>query len=291
MKQAIDVSIIILNYNTKDLLLACLASIAKSQTSNDRWEVIVVDNASTDDSVKTVKSEELRIKNLKLIQNAKNLGFAAGNNVGIRQAKGNYILLLNSDTEVSPNAIADTKTFLDAHPIAAGATCKILLPDGTMDPACHRGFPTPWAAFTYFIGLETLFPHSELFAQYHLGYKDFANPHEIDSPSGAFFMIRREVIERVGFLDEDYFMYGEDLDWAYRIKQAGLHIWFYPFATVLHRKKQSGRLVDDPHLRLKTERYFYETMKLFYEKHYKHRYGFILSKLVLLGIKLKSLML
>ncbi len=290
MQKTIDISIIILNYNTKDLLLACLASIGKSQTSRDKWEVIVVDNASTDGSIKVISNLKTQMSNLKIIQNDHNLGFAAGNNVGIRQAKGKYILLLNSDTEVSPRAIADTKTFLDAHPDAGGATCKVLLPDSSMDPACHRGFPTPWAALTYMIGLEKLFPRFQLFSQYHQGYKGVSTPHEIDSPSGAFFMIRREVIERIGLLDEDYFMYGEDLDWAYRMKQAGFALWFYPFATILHRKKQSGRVSDDIHLRNVTNRYFYETMKLFYKKHYSHRYGWFVSQIVILGIKLKSLL-
>ena len=280
MKQNIDVSIIVLSYNTKDLLLACLSSIEKAQTKDDNWEVIVVDNASTDGSVEEVQNSKLKIQNLRIIQNNKNLGFAAGNNLGIGQAKGTYILLLNSDTEVTAEAIRDTKNFLDGHPDAGAATCKILLPDGSMDPACHRGFPTPWASITYMTGLESLFPHSKVFGTYHLGFKSIANPHEIDSPSGAFFMVRRTVIERVGLLDEDYFMYGEDLDWAYRMKQAGFSIWFYPFATILHRKKQSGRVSDDVHLQKVTNRYFYETMRLFYKKHFQHSYPFFISWMV-----------
>lgn len=289
MKQNIDVSIIILNYNTKDLLLACLASIAKAKDSNT-WEVIVLDNASTDGSFEAVKNEKLNLKSLKIIQNEKNLGFAAGNNVGIRQAKGTYILLLNSDTEVSANTITETKSFLDEHPEAGAATCKLMLPDGTMDPACHRGFPTPWASFTYMVGLEKIFPHSQLFARYHLGFKDLHSPQEIDSPSGAFFMIRRTVIEKVGLLDEDYFMYGEDLDWAYRMKKAGFSIWFYPYASIIHRKKQSGREHVDPAVRKQTRQYFYDTMQLFYKKHYSRRYGWLLSQLVMLGIRFRSLL-
>ncbi len=290
MKPTVDASIIILSYNTKDLLLSCLTAIAKSETPNDLWEVIVVDNASIDGSISAIQNSKLKIKNLKTIQNEKNLGFAAGNNVGMRVAKGNYILLLNSDTEVSPDAISSTMKFLDARPQAGAATCKLLLPDGSMDPACHRGFPTPCASLTYMVGLERLFPNSRLFGEYHQGYKDLTKPHEIDSPSGAFFMIRREVIERVGLLDESFFMYGEDLDWAYRIKQAGLSIWFYPEATVLHRKKQSGRAHEDQAVRKRTQQYFYDTMQLFYKKHYRHRYGWLISQLVILGIKLRSLL-
>ncbi len=286
----IDVSIIILNYNTKALLLACLASIEKARTLKDRWEVIVVDNASTDGSVKEISNFKSQISNLKIIQNDRNLGFAAGNNVGIKMAKGRYVLLLNSDTEVTKDAIILMLDFMDAHPKVGVSTCKLVLPDGSMDPACHRGFPTPWAAFTYMIGLEKLFPHSHLFAQYHQRYKNLLERHEIDSPSGAFFLVRQEVINNVGMLDEDYFMYGEDLDWAYRIKQAGWQIWFYPKASVLHRKRQSGRANVDAQLRRQTQKYFYQTMELFYKKHYGHRYGWIVTQLVLLGIKLRSLL-
>ena len=283
----IDVSIIILNYNTKALLLACLSSLAKENPPTDHWEVIVVDNASTDGSVEVLKQK----KNIHIIQNKTNLGFAAGNNVGIKIAKGRYILLLNSDTEVTKDAIGQMVAFMDAHPKVGVSTCKLLLPDGSMDPACHRGFPTPWAACTYMMGLERLFPHSRLFAQYHQGYKDLSNPHEIDSPSGAFFMVRREVMEQVGMLDEDYFMYGEDLDWAYRIKQAGWQIWFNPQATVLHRKKQSGRANVDPAIQKQTERYFYQTMELFYKKHYEKKYSPVVTWLVYVLLDFKMLLL
>jgi len=282
----IDVSIIILNYNTKDLVLACLSSLAKAKTPTDHWEVIVVDNASTDGSVEVLKQK----KNIHIIQNKTNLGFAAGNNFGIKMAKGRYVLLLNSDTEVTKGAIQLVLDFMDTHPKVGVSTCKLVLSDGTIDPACHRGFPTPWAAFTYMIGLEKFFSHSRLFAQYHQGYKDLSVAHEIDSPSGAFFLIRREVIDKVGMLDEDYFMYGEDLDWAYRIKQAGWQIWFNPEATVLHHKKQSGRANVDAQLRRQTQKYFYETMGLFYKKHYSHRYGWLVTQLILLAIKLRSLL-
>lgn len=283
-------SIIILNYNTKDLLLACLRSLEKTRSSSDRWEVIIVDNASTDGSVEVIKRKKEKGKSLKIIQNEKNVGFAAGNNVGIKVARGRYMLLLNSDTEVETGAIQSMLSFMDARPSAGAATCKLILPDGSMDPACHRGFPTPWASFTYMIGLEKLFPHSRVFGQYHQGYKDLTKSHEIDSPSGAFFMIRREVIERVGLLDEDYFMYGEDLDWAYRIKQVGFQIWFYPDARVLHRKKQSGRAHGDPNLRKKTERYFNDTMSLFYQKHYAHSYNWLVTNVILFAIKARSLL-
>lgn len=277
MKKPIELSVVIVSYNTRELLRQCLRSLGKKPN----WEIIVVDNGSADGSREEAKK-------YKAIFNAQNLGFAKANNQGIKIAKGKYILLLNSDTEASPDAVAAMVQFMDEHNDAGAATCKVILPDGTPDPACHRGFPTPWAAFTYFAGLEKLFPKSELFGQYHQGYKDRNTVHEIDSPSGAFFLVRRKVIDDVGMLDEHYFMYAEDLDWAYRIKVAGWKIYYNPAVSILHKKKQSGRAHEDESRRVQTEKYFYQTMKLFYEKHYAKRYGWFMTQLVLLGIKLRS---
>lgn len=272
----IDVSIIIVSFNTRDLLRSCLASL-------NSGEIIVVDNGSSDGSVEMVKKE---FPNVTLIANSENRGFAAANNVGLKRARGRYMLLLNSDTEVPQGAIEKITRFMDEHPDIGVIGPKLMLPNGKMDPACHRGFPTPWASLTYFLGLERI--RSPIFSQYHQLYKNFSEPHEIDSPSGAFYFLRRDVYESVGGLDEDYFMYGEDLDWSYRIKQAGWKIYFYPRVTVLHRKKQSGRESMDAARRRSTERYFYDTMKLFYKKHYAHRYSPLVNGLVQLGIGLRS---
>ena len=271
----LPLTIIIVNYNTRALLLACLESIDSSLHPD--WEIIVVDNGSTDDSIPELKRT---FPALRLIENKKNLGFAAANNQAIRIAKGKYVLLLNSDTEVKDNAIEKTLNFLEQHSEYSAATCSLVLTDGTLDPASHRGFPTPWAALTYFSGLEKVFPKSVLFGQYHQGYKNLAVTHDIDCPSGAFFLVRRDVITDIGMLDEDYFMYGEDIDWAYRMKQKGHRIAFYPSATVLHRKKQSGRSSASKELKIKIQRYFYQTMILFYQKHYKSQYPAVISQLV-----------
>lgn len=284
MKNRIDVSIIIVSYNTKDLLSVCLSSLIKQKGSKS-WEIIVVDNASSDGTSDLIKE---KFPDVIFIQNKKNVGFSTANNIGLRRARGKYFLLLNSDTEVSEGSIEKVKQFMEKHPDVGVATCKLVLGDGSIDPACHRGFPTPWASLTFFLGLEKLFPRWRLFAGYHQGYKNMNEPHEIDSPSGAFYMVRREVIKSVGLLDENYFMYAEDLDWSYRIKQAGWKIFYYPKVTVLHKKKQSGRDSDDPSLKRITEMYFYDTMKLFYKKHYQHRYGWLLTQLILLGITIRS---
>lgn len=278
MEDKIDVSIIIVNYNTSELTRKCLTSLAAAKKKTDRWEVIVVDNGS----LPAMSNVKFPMSNVFLITNKENLGFAGGNNVGIKKARGRFILLLNSDTEVEKNTIAEMVRFMDEHPQAGAATCKIILPNGEMDPACHRGFPTPWVALSYFLGLEKLFPKTKLFGEYHQGYKDLDKIHEIDAPSGAFFMIRREVIEKVGLLDEDFFMYGEDIDWAYRIKLAGYKVMFNPKVTILHRKKQSGRESENPELRRQTQIYFYQTMKLFYRKHYFGRYPLLMTWLIVL---------
>lgn len=278
MKLTPKLSIVIVNYNTKDLLFGCLTSLAAAAGQKARWEVFVVDNGSTDGSrefLRRYKRMRRPFGKFEVILNRKNNGFAKANNTAIRQARGEYLLLLNSDTEVEPATIRHMVKFMDKNRRVGAATCKLVLPSGSLDPACHRGFPTPWAAMTYFAGLERVFPRSKLFAQYHQGYKDITTIHDVDCVSGAFFLVRRAVVTAVGELDEEYFMYAEDIDWAYRMRAAGWRIVFNPEVSVLHRKKQSGRAHADQTLRKETERHFYETMRLFYRKHYRTKYSFL----------------
>jgi len=288
----VDLSIIILSYNTREFLKRCLESIKHTERGTYSMEIIVVDNGSTDGTVEEIKNEKRKMKNenlkLKIIENKENLGFAAGNNIGIKASSGRYILLLNSDTIVFPDTLVFMYRYMNTHPKVGVATCRVEFPDGQLDPACHRGFPTPWASLTYFLGLEKLFPKSKLFGQYHLGFLPMDKPHEIDSPTGAFYLVRREVIDEVGLLDEDYFMYGEDLDWSYRIKQAGWKIIYYPFVKIIHFKKQSGRAKEDEEVRREVTGYFYETMKTFYEKHYKDKYPRLINTLIFLAIDIKK---
>jgi len=277
MKNTIDLSVVILNFNTKDLTRQCLLSIGKSRLGRYRTEIIVCDNASSDGSETMVKKE---FPHVTYIQNNGNLGFAAGNNPGIRASRGRYVLLLNSDTEVEEKTFAAMISFMDKHPKAGSATCRLMLPDGNMDPACHRGIPTPWAAFTYLSKLEKIFPKTRVFGEYHEGYKNMSVPHEVDCISGAFFMVRREVVDAVGPLDESYFMYAEDIDWCYRIKKAGWQIWFNPDTSILHKKKQSGRSHANRDRRIVTHSYFLFYNRLFYTKHFKDRYPGIVTWLV-----------
>lgn len=288
----LKLSIIILNYNTKDLLKQCLQSLHDSQFTIHNSEIIIVDNSSDDGSAEMVKSEFPKVK---LIVNPQNYGFAKGNNVALRwirqthhkQDQEKYVLLLNSDTVVEKDTLPVMVKFMEENPKVRVATCRVELGSGELDPACHRGFPTPWASLTYFLGLEKLFPRSKLFAQYHQTFKDLNTIHEIDSPTGAFYLVCRQVVEQVGMLDEDFFMYGEDLDWSYRIKKAGWKIMYVPQVKITHFKKQSGRDNISMEERRNATDHFYQTMKLFYQKHYQDKYPFFINWLMILGINFK----
>jgi len=288
MKAITDISVIILNYNTLDLTRQCLTTLFASKLGKYSMEIIVCDNASSDSSLEVLSKE---FPKAVFIDNKKNLGFAAGNNTGIKKARGRYVLLLNSDTEVPPTTIAEMIRFMDEHPKAGASTCLLRLADGTMDPACHRGFPTPWVAFTYMAKLEKLFPHTRMFGEYHQLYKDLSTVHEVDCISGAFFLVRREVLSDVGLLDEDYFMYGEDIDWAYRMNQKGWKIFYNPNVSILHKKKQSGRANILKKRRVTTEIYFHKYNWLFYKKHFAKKYPQIFSFFVDTFYRLRLMML
>ncbi|MFH0749511.1 MAG: glycosyltransferase family 2 protein [Candidatus Gottesmanbacteria bacterium] len=286
--KTVDISVIILNFNTLALTKLCIESLMRSKLGKFSMEVIVCDNASTDGTDQMIKKE---FPDVVFIQNGGNIGFAAGNNPGIKKAKGRYVLLLNSDTEVNENTLAAMILFMDDHPKAGVSTCKLILMDGSMDPACHRGMPTPWNAFTYYTKLEKMFPKAKAFSGYHQLYKNLSTAHEVDSISGAFFLVRREVIQNVGMLDEAYFMYGEDIDWAYRIKEAGWEIWYNPTVTILHKKKQSGRSHTNRERRIKTQTLFITNNKLFYKKHYGKKYPRIVTWLVYLAFDIQMVLL
>lgn len=283
----IKLSVIILNYNTAGLLKSCLAAVlASTGFEGKELEAIVVDNNSSDNSVEMVKND---FPDVKLIGNKKNLGFSAGNNVGIKKAGGKYLLLLNSDTLVEPDALMAILKVMENDQSIGAATCLLQTADGKIDPASHRGFPTPWNALSYFVGLEKLFSKTRLFGGYHQGWKNFKASHEVDCISAAFMMVFDEVIDKVGLLDERFFMYGEDIDWCLRIKKAGFKILFYPGVKTLHLKRQSGREQSrDKDLRKKTQTMFMDSMWQFYEKHYFAKYSLFLNWLVKIVIKIRK---
>lgn len=276
-----DLSILILSYNTRELTLEALRSVYRSQTSYS-YEVIVVDNRSADDSVVSIRREFPQVQ---LICNDENVGFAKANNQAMRVASGRYFLLLNSDTVIAPDSLEIMLRFMDDHPVVGASGCKVVLPDGSLDKACRRGFPTPSASFYYAFGIAKLFPHIPRFNQYQLGYLSPDEAYPVDCLVGAFMLVRRETVEQVGVLDEDFFMYGEDIDWCYRIKQAGWEVFYYPLTTIVHHKRASSRRKP-----LKITYEFHRAMVLFHRKHYKNKYNALVNGLVYAGIGIKLAM-
>lgn len=273
-----DVSIIIVNYNTKKLTLECIKSINQSNISY-QYEVILVDNNSTDGTVGAVAKE---FPNVNLIANSENVGFSKANNQAIKLSKGRYILLLNSDTIVKSGTIDIISRFMDENMEAGATGCRVLLPDGSLDQACHRGFPTPAASFYYLAGLDKKYPNNPRFNGYHLSHLNLNEIHEVDCLVGAFMMVRREAIEQVGLLDETYFMYGEDIDWCYRIKQAGWQIYYNPMTEIIHYKGASSRKKP-----MKIVYEFHRAMYLFHRKSFSNKYPFYVNLTVYIGISLK----
>lgn len=273
-----DLSIIIVNYNTRQVTLNCLQSIKRSETRY-RYDIYVVDNASHDGSVEAIRAQYPEVK---LIVNTANVGFAKANNQAMRLAAGRYVLLLNSDTVIASDTLETMVAFMDEQPDVGASGCKVILPDGSLDKACKRGFPTPAASFYYAFGLAKLFPHVRRFNGYHLNYLHPDETHRIDCLVGAFMVVRQEAIAAVGMLDEQFFMYGEDIDWCYRIKQAGWDIVYYPKTTIIHYKGASNR-----QRRFKIVYEFHRAMHLFHRKHYARHYSFLVNGLVYLGIYTK----
>ncbi|MBI1298060.1 glycosyltransferase [bacterium] len=286
----LDLAIVILNYNTHDLLRNCLDSVFAAQ-GNFLYAVCVVDNASSDDSVDMVRRH---FPLAGVIAQDQNRGFSAGNNVAMRtagfaqQTKNattvlpRYVLLLNPDTLVPPTALAQMIAFMDANPSIGVAGPRVRRLDGTLDRACRRSFPTPRVSFFRMTGLSRLFPHSRTFNAYNLEYLPEDAVHAVDSVVGAYMQVRREAVEAVGLLDENYFMYGEDLDWAKRIKDAGWEIWYNGQVEITHVKEAASRRSRKARLA------FYEAMWIFYRKHYQAETPWWLDKLILLGIGIKG---
>ena len=277
-----ELSIIIVNYNTKELLRQTMQSVIDT-ASNVAYEIIVIDNASNDESCELIKAKFA--DTVILIQNKENEGYAKANNKGIAIAKGKYILLLNSDTVVLKDCIKKCIDYMDKHKQMGVLGCKILLPDGKLDRACKRGFPTPEASLFYMLKLDKLYPKSQKFGRYNLTYIGEDQISEVDSLVGAFMMVRSEAIKEIGLLDEDFFMYGEDIDWCYRIKKAGWKVVYYPLAKIIHYKGASSKK-----RRFRTIYEFHRAMFLFYNKHYIKKYNPIITLLVYLGISIKLIL-
>ena len=254
-----DLSIIIVNYNVKEFLQNLLLSIEKASVNISK-EIIIVDNASNDGSVEFLKE---KFSGVKLIENTKNVGFGKANNQALEIATGKFILLINPDAVVSEDTFEKMISFFEENPEAGLAGCKILNPDGTLQLACRRSFPGPWTSFCKVTGLSSLFPNSKLFARYNLTYLDTEQTYEVDAISGSFMMMRKEVYKKVGGFDDDFFMYGEDLDLCYRIQKADYKVFYVHMTQIIHYKGESTRRSS-----LDETRVFYNAMHLFVKKHF-----------------------
>jgi N-acetylglucosaminyl-diphospho-decaprenol L-rhamnosyltransferase len=273
-----EVSVAIVHYQTPELLERCLRALRASNEA-DRLEVFVVDNASSRFDADACRRV---IPGVQVIENTSNLGFAVASNQALRLATGRYLLLLNPDARVDPETISVMRDYMDAHPDVGCATCRVELPDGSLDLACRRLFPTPERSLYRMTMLSKAFPRSRRFGQYNLTYLDEWMETEIDQPCGAFMMVRSEIRDSVGLLDERYFMYGEDSDWAYRMKRSGWRIMYVPSTTVHHDKRAASRKY-----RSRTIGYFYDAMLLFYDTHYRPIYPRWVTAAVHVGVRIR----
>lgn len=277
-----SLTIITVNYNAGEVLLEELDSIreVKDEASLTVW---VVDNASSDDSLTLAKRKYPEVN---FIENRENIGFGRANNQAIERVKSEYVLFLNPDARLEKGVLSSMLDYMESDLSVGAATCEIVFENRKVDLTAHRGFPTPWASLLYMLGNDSL---------YHLSGRVMDEPHEVDAISGAFFLTRKSVLEDVGMFDEDYFMYAEDIDLCYRIKQSGKKIMYLPKIKIIHKKGVSSGIkkhssdLTQATIESKTRAFnaFYETMKIFYKKHYAQKYPFFINWLVYLGINLR----
>jgi len=298
--ELLDLAVVILNYNTRDLLRDCLRSLCDQEGLT--FATCVVDNASPDGSADMVAAE---FPEVALIRNPLNNGYSAGNNLGLRrfgfpaQPQARYAMLLNPDTVVPPDALRKMVAFADANPDVGVVGPKLLLMDGTLDKACRRAFPTPEVSFYRFAGLSKLFPKSPRFGRYNMTFLDEDQQADVDSVVGACMLVRAEAIQQAGLLDEQFFMYGEDLDWCLRIKQTPLppplggragergqmatyRVVYYPEVTVHHVKRAASSRSP------KAQYEFQRAMWLFYHKHYRQTTNPLMDKLIRTGLAFRG---
>ena len=283
---------IVVNFRTPDLTIGAIESLLASDLPDRDQRVTIVDNCSGDDSVARLRA---RFPDVHLIASDRNRGFAGGNNLGLQELLATipddvdrtdtFVLLLNSDVELQPDTVQTCARFMEAHPDAGIVGPKVMLPSGKLDLACRRGFPTPARAFWKLTGFAKRFPGNPRFTGYNLTHLNEDETTEVDAVAGAFMLVRLAAIDQAGLLDVRFFMYGEDLDWAYRMRQRGWRVWYVPEARALHLKgatarRQSYRMIYE----------FYRAMWLFHRKHYARSANFLLNGLVMAGIVARGLL-
>ena len=244
-------SVVIVSYNVRNYLEQCLQSVQRALEGIE-GEVFVVDNHSDDDSVVTVREKYPWVR---LIENQENLGFSKANNQAIRQSQADYVLLLNPDTVVAEDALRGVLMFMDEHPKAGGAGVMMCYEDGSRAPESRRALPTPWVAALKMLGFTK---------RYYMSHLPWDQPCRIEVISGAFCLLRHEALKTIGLLDEDFFMYGEDIDLSYRLLKGGWENWYLPY-SIIHYKGKSTQKSDYRYVHV-----FYQAMLIFFQKHYSH---------------------
>lgn len=274
-----QLSVVIVNYNVKYFLEQALHSVYKALAGIE-GEVFVVDNNSADGSCEMVKR---KFPQTILIENKKNTGFSVANNQAMRQAKGKYILLLNPDTVVEEDCFRACIQFMEAHPDAGALGVKMIDGKGNFLPESKRSLPTPQVAFFKMFGFASLFPKSKRFGRYHLGYLSNDEVHEVEVLAGAFMLMRKEALDKVGLLDEDYFMYGEDIDLSYRITRGGYKNYYFPHTTIIHYKGESTKKTSVNYVFV-----FYRAMIIFARKHYTSKHARLFSLIISMAIYMRA---
>ena len=271
-----DLSIIIVNYRTYELTNQTINSVIETVNYID-YEILVVDNDSNDGSLEQLMDDFKKYSHITFIKNSHNDGFAVANNIAFKEAKGEYTLLLNSDVIVNNNTINQSLNYIKSHKNIGILGCKVVLPDGQLDKACRRSFPTFEVSFYRMSGLSKLFPNSPRFNRYNLSYLDENETYPVDCVVGAFMLINSDIMRQCGGLDESYFMYGEDIDLCYKVKELGYEVYYYGKYDIIHYKGASGK-----NKRLLYE--FYNSMEIFYDKHYKKENSKIINTITYLSI-------
>ncbi len=281
MTYSCDISIVIVNYNVKDFLSQCINSVFKSETLLS-YEIIVIDNCSSDGSLEVFTELAKDESRLHYFYQYENLGFGKANNLGFQRSRGKYTLILNPDTLLEPDTLQVMFDYMESNSDIGASGCKVLNADKSFQSACRRGFPTPWASFCKLFGLQRLFPNSQLFARYNLSYLNENETNDIDALIGAFMFVRSDILNKINGFDEEFFMYGEDLDLCFRIKQSGYRISYYPNTTIVHFKGESAKRST-----INETKHFYEAMEIFARKHYGKSKIFL--SFLKLGIKFRLL--
>ena len=283
---ALKLSVIIVNYNVKYYLDQCICSVLRAfEEMNTPAEIIVVDNHSADGSVDYLEQRypQKLYPMVRFVRSAHNLGFARANNIAIRQSRGEYVLLLNPDTIVGEDALKASVDFMDVHEDAGAVGVRMLGAQGRRAMESRRGLPTPMVSFFKMLGFCNRWPHHRLFGKYYMGYLPWDEPCQIEVVSGAYCMLRRKALDEVGLLDEDFFMYGEDIDLSYRVLKGGYHNYYLP-VDILHYKGESTQKSSFRYVHV-----FYEAMLIFFRKHYSGM-TFLLSLPIKTAIYAKALM-